>query len=129
MATKTRKTEVGTLYFAGPKGPDARVRPADGRKFQLDELQEAVGGFFELLVPAERYTVVYANEEDAIKGLPPNSHTVEACNMEVYRLNGYGTHWRAAGNLLVVEKVDTADPRITGLPTITQALRDEGSQR
>lgn len=117
-----KKTEVGTLHFAGPGGPDEKVRPADGRKFSMEEIQKAVGGSFELLVPAERYTTVYANEEGALKGLPPNEHTVEACNMEVYRLNGYGSRWRVVGNILVVEKADASDPRTTALPTVAQVM-------
>lgn len=71
-------------------------------------------------MPAERYTVVYANEEGALRRLPLNDHTAEACNTEVYSLNGYGPNWRVAGNILVEKSF--YDSVLKALPTVAQAV-------
>jgi hypothetical protein len=123
MANK--KVERGTLYLSGARDR-LEVRPADGKKFTPEELQAAVGGFFELLVPATKGATVYANEDGALlPGFLPNRHTWEFCKKSVYALNGYGDGWRVMGDVLAVRKVDAAhaagDGSLnSGTPTIAQ---------
>ncbi len=120
MTTAKKKFEVAALYFPTLGIESATVRPIDGKKFGLEELQEAVGGAVEMLVPAKRGVTVWANEEGLLLRLQPNPHTSTVANMRVYELNGYPPNWKAAGRLLAVHKSTTMHGAST--PTVHEAL-------
>ena len=118
MATK--KVQTATIYMAGPGGKVVQVRPANGKKFELSELQAAVGGYVEHMIAAVRHTTVYVNEEGALKPLPGNTHTWTFADRRVYvELNGYSPRFQVAGNAIVVRSVEQ---RPAGLPTVAEAL-------
>jgi hypothetical protein len=54
------KTEIGYLYRVGADMAE-EVKPANGKKFSLQELQKFVGGYIEY-VPLSR-PIAYCNEE------------------------------------------------------------------
>jgi hypothetical protein len=69
-----KKVEVGTLI--DQDGTEKRLTPADGKKFSLDELQTAVGGYIELVPmrPGNGHAVMYCNEEGKYnKDFKPNA--------------------------------------------------------
>jgi hypothetical protein len=121
-----KKVERGVVYFAGSiNGKSAlsqRVRPADGKKFTNEEIKLVVGGYFQLLVPAERGWTVYADEEGALphKNYQPNGHTWTFAKREVYALNGCPASWRVMGNVLAVRKEYEGGAE---LPTVQQAMK------
>jgi len=99
------------------------VQPVDGKKFDYRELQKAVGGLIESIIPNKgrvnldtgrvevtatgpKCSQVWANEEGLLLGLSPNPFTPVFANMEVYRCNGYGPGWRVAGNAIAVYSVE-----------------------
>jgi hypothetical protein len=119
-----KKVERGVIYFAGSiNGRNAlsqRVRPADGKKFTNKEIKTVVGGYFQLIAPAERGWTVYADEEGGLKPhYQPNGHTWTFAKREVYLLNGYGADWRVMGNVLAVRKEVEGG---ADLPTVQQAM-------
>jgi len=63
------KTQVATIWQSDRIVRE--VRPADGKKFSLRELQDAVGGTIEH-VPHTR-PFAYCNEEGRLIGLPVNA--------------------------------------------------------
>jgi hypothetical protein len=106
MATK--KVERGAIWF--PTSEVVAVRPADGVKFSLEELQTAVGGYIEMIVPVTRGHRVYVNEEGAIKRLPLNPRTWEFADERVYvGLNGYAQNWMVAGGAMEVFKLTSEE--------------------
>ena len=122
MATK--KVERGAIWF--PTSEVVAVRPADGVKFSLEELQTAVGGYVETMSPATRGHRVYVNEEGTIKRLPPNPRTWEFADERVYvGLNGYAQNWMVAGGALEVFKLDVEKAAKTdgGRISCKQAVR------
>ena len=71
---------MGNLIY--PDGTHRDVVPEDGKHFTLDELQELVGGYIEL-VPGEHtetYDVV-VNEEGKLHGLEANPAATEYCGV------------------------------------------------
>jgi len=53
-------------------GPE-RLAPADGKHFSLEELQDAVGGYIELVaIPAVPRAVLIVDEDGLRKRLPAN---------------------------------------------------------
>lgn len=71
---------MGNLIY--PDGTHRDVVPEDGKHFTLDELQELVGGYIEL-VPGEHtetYDVV-VNEEGKLRGLEANPTATEYCGV------------------------------------------------
>jgi hypothetical protein len=123
---KTKKVERGLIYFGGAEGKIVHVKPADGKKFTLEEWQAAVGGPVQQMVPARRGAVVWVNEEGKLLGLPPNRHTWGVAKREVYARNGYPPGWRIAGNALVIAKYAEAqlDDALKEAVTVAQALRE-----
>ena len=122
MATK--KVERGVIWF--PTGEVLAVRPADGVKFSLEELQTAVGGYVETMIPATRGHRVYVNEEGVIKRLPLNPRTWEFADRRVYvDLNGYAQTWLVAGNAIEVFRLDVEEAAKTdgGRVSCKQAVR------
>jgi hypothetical protein len=98
--------QIGTIYKTD--GSTEVIRPAKGGKFSLDEMQAAVGGYIESLVPGIKgCRQMYCNEDGIAKNLPPNPHTWSVVNAKVYRLNEYPSNWRVAGNIIAIttEKV------------------------
>lgn len=68
MATKTKvKSGIQIKVDGVPVAVDAR----DGKEFQLEELQELVGGYIEV-VGKVGGKLVYADEDGNPKGLPVN---------------------------------------------------------
>ena len=123
---KPRKVERGYLYLASATGLPVEVKPVDGKKFTLKELQHAVGGFIENMVPSERFAHVYVNEEGVLKNLPLNKCTWEFADKHVYcHLNGYRSDFLVSGNALVVKKVELQPERAVSydFPTVFQAVR------
>ena len=60
------KVEVGFLYRIGALTTE-EVKPADGKKFKLEELQKLVGGYIEAVPYAN--PVAYCNEEGRLNNL------------------------------------------------------------
>ena len=114
-----RKVEQGTVYLAGSGGVIV-VSPVDGKKFTLQELHHAVGGYVESMIAAERYAHVYVNEEGQAKDLPANQHTWTFVKRSTYELNGYPESWCVQGNAIVVRKVD---PSAVAVMTVYQVVR------
>ena len=103
-----KKVERGVIWF--PTGGVLAVRPADGVKFSSEELQTAVGGYIETMIPATRGHRVYVNEEGAVKRLPLNPRTWEFADRRVYvDLNGYAQTWLVAGNAIEVFRLDVEE--------------------
>ena len=63
------KVEIGFLYRVGADMAE-EVKPADGKKFTLEELQKFVGGYIEAVPYAN--PVAYCNEEGRLNNLPLN---------------------------------------------------------
>ena len=103
-----KKVERGVIWF--PTGGVLAVRPADGVKFSSEELQTAVGGYIETMIPATRGHRVYVNEEGAVKRLPLNPRTWEFADRRVYvDLNGYAQNWMVAGGAMEVFKLTSEE--------------------
>jgi hypothetical protein len=66
------KTQVGTIIQ--PDGTELTVRPGNGKKFSLQELQHVVGGYIERvqLRPGNGRGTMYVNEEGKLEGLQRN---------------------------------------------------------
>ena len=69
----TKKVQRGTIYTANKQV--IMVKPEDGKRFSLKELQTAVGGYIEPIIPLDSKTKLYVNEEGLIHNLPPNDYT------------------------------------------------------
>ena len=80
-----KKLQRGTLYKTD--GQAILVKPKNGKEFTLEELQTAVGGYIESVVPINKRTKLYVNEEGLIHNLPCNGHTQAILNMDVYNRN------------------------------------------
>lgn len=63
---------MATLYE--PSGRDTPCRPRNGKKFTLDELQELIGGYVEMVsIPGDvGRRVFFVDEDGRMKGLPSN---------------------------------------------------------
>jgi hypothetical protein len=61
----TKKTQVGLLIRADATKPPETVRPHDGKKFSLKELQGFVGGYIERIAlrPGHGHDTMWGNEE------------------------------------------------------------------
>lgn len=67
-----KKTQVATIL--SPDGTSRVVRPANGKKFELSELQHFVDGYIELVImkKGNGHATMYCNEEGKLKDLPIN---------------------------------------------------------
>jgi hypothetical protein len=102
------KVQRGTIYKTD--GNIVKVQPVNGKKFDYKELQLAVGGYIESLIPGIKgCRQMFANEEGLIHRLPPNPHTDDVVNLKVYRLNGYGPGWRVSGNIIAILSEEPSD--------------------
>lgn len=66
--------KVQQAILLHPDGKEEVVNPQDGKKFSLQELQDFVGGWIELVLvrPGNGRCQMYANEEGKLKGMFPN---------------------------------------------------------
>lgn len=55
-------------------GTQQELTPANGKKFKLEEIQKAVGGYIEIVAmrPGNGRKRLYVNEEGKLHGLPLN---------------------------------------------------------
>jgi Domain of unknown function (DUF3846) len=67
MADAMTSAQKATIYHAS--GKRTAATPGDGKKFSLEELQKAVGGYIEQ-VPGHRGA--FCNEDGLRLNLPPN---------------------------------------------------------
>jgi len=94
-------------------GGEKEVKPADGKRFTLKELQDYVGGCFELIVlPSRR--VMYLNENGKNDGLIKNELATKIWNeeypIEKYPNNNDGL---VVGNVLILSaKEDDAQNEV-----------------
>ena len=73
---------MATIYR--PDGTSQQVQPANGRSFQLDELQRIVGegteygrGYIEIVPCKDKKHILVLNEEGKLLGLPINARASE----------------------------------------------------
>lgn len=127
MKTQLKKVTVGQIYFADAKSTVTEVRPADNKAFSLQEIQQAVGGFFQLMIAKHKGATVHVNEEGAVCGHPLNLSTWEFADRRTYiELNGYAKSWLVQGAALVTYRVP---PYTKPLPTIAEILATRGGAR
>jgi hypothetical protein len=113
-----KKVHRGYIYTTD--GRTIKVQPENGKKFELKELQKAVGGYIESLIPGIKgCKQLYANEDGISLGLAPNPHTQNVVNMRVYRLNGYGENFRVLGDIIAVLSEPVEE---NAFPTISQVV-------
>lgn len=102
-----KKGKVYRGYLYKTDGTVEKLTPKDGKKFAYEELRDAVGGYIESLIAADkRCKQMYCNEEGLLEHLPPNPHTWDVVDANVYRLNGYPPSWRVSGNIIAVKLED-----------------------
>ncbi len=118
-----KKIQVATIYTAGPDGKEYEVRAINGKKFSYEELTKAVQGYIESLIPAERFTTAYVNEEGVLKGLPANKFSWTAAKQSVYRLNGYGPGYLFQGNIIVLRNKVASEVDLAKLPTVADVVK------
>ena len=95
-----KKVQIAKVYR--PDGTITMYHPENNKKFDYKELQSFVGGYLELVVPLDKHTTVYVNEEGKMKALPPNRFTWDVLDWKVYQLNGYSQMFRVAGPIVQV---------------------------
>jgi len=70
---------MATLFK--PDGSQCEVEPKNGTDFKLEELQEFVGGYIEIVHPQDRRRqrgrILVVNEEGKLLGLPVNARASE----------------------------------------------------
>lgn len=94
------RVEEGLLIV--PPGEEQRVvRPLNGRKFTLEEMQKHVGGFIQEVATAEPCTKMYVDEDGKSKDLLLND--VATALLHSKMLPFVATE--IVGNALVVKKV------------------------
>jgi hypothetical protein len=115
------KIQHGLLFTTD--GRKHEVRPANGKRFELPELQMALGGYAQCLVPSpsiQHCRQMYCNEDGWQLKLPPNHSTTDVVNSAVYEASGYEAGWQVAGNIFAIVTIEKSD---TIYPTIKQTLR------
>ncbi|MBE6244242.1 MAG: DUF3846 domain-containing protein [Bacteroidales bacterium] len=76
------------------------VMPANGKDYQLDELQKIVGGFIEI-VDLSGGQIMVINEEGKLYGLDKNNEATGRFRESVLRRFGYKTKDYIVGDVLV----------------------------
>ena len=124
----TNKVHRGKIWFTD--GSIVSVQPENGKKFGYREMQRAVGGLMESLIPGKQLGVsqLYCNEEGLLESLPDNPATWNVVNGAVYKLNGYPASWRVSGNMFGILPVDAANAARVTLPTIAEAMRAQAEK-
>lgn len=84
-------------YQILPNGVSQRVRPRQGDKFTLEELQEAVGGYLQPIYLNDEFTM-YVNEDGKFMGLPLN----QAATFLAYSYHAIGPRDFIVGSAVVV---------------------------
>lgn len=122
MASKVQR---GYLYMTD--GRIVKVRPMNGKKFELPELQLAVDGYIESVqCGIKGCRQMFANEDGISNRLPDNPYTWEVVNAKVYKANGYPPSWRIAGNIIVIKSEEPDEyehPTVTDVITFKRAGR------
>lgn len=97
---KKEKKPVEVLYLK-TDGTQEWVKPTDGKKFTLKELQNFVGGLIQF-VPLPSGATLVCNDEGKLEGLEPNKLATEMWKRE-YPLEKYpiGNDSLVVGNVLV----------------------------
>lgn len=73
MKTKKTKKSSVTGTWIKSNGEQCTVKPTNGVRFTLEELQRYVGGYINIVYGhARRTRVIYVNEEGQLIGLPRN---------------------------------------------------------
>jgi hypothetical protein len=68
-----RKPKPLVAKLLHPDGRVIAVKPKNGTDFQLQELNEMVGGYIEIVrLPSDSDAIMVINEEGKLKGLPFN---------------------------------------------------------
>ena len=109
MTTKAKRVQYAIVYKTD--GTTEEIIPANGKKFDYQELREAIGGGWlaSLISVDKKCKQMYADEEGALSpALPGNPHTANVCDMRVYLLNGYGADWQVRGDIVAVYTRDAA---------------------
>lgn len=78
----SKKKQRGTLYL--PDGTVKLLIPKNGRQFTLREMQQAVGGYVEAVIPADKHTNLFANELGSYQNQPANLHTEDILDLSLY---------------------------------------------
>jgi len=81
-------------------GKARRVKPANGKTFQLHEAQSLVGGFIEVVHLGES-TIMVVNEEGKITGLPINVAATEILRA-YWEARNYHTNDYIAGDAVLM---------------------------
>lgn len=79
-------------------GTEQSVRPADGKKFSLPELQKFVGGYIELTKTSKPRRDMYVNEEGLIHDLPINAKASQLIDPSYWTAGGI------RGDVIVIER-------------------------
>lgn len=118
MGKLSYSCQIGYLFIA--EGRFHKVKPADNRRFSMQEIQKAVGGYFEM-IPFDHkkgYLAVYVNEDGVRLDLPRNAHSEQVVDMMLYGSMDPKL-WMLRGNIFGV-KHEEFDPN---LPTINKILK------
>ena len=114
------KNQRGTLYRTD--GQAILVKPINGKQFSLAELQDAVGGYIEMVRSLDKRTNLYVNEEggEFLKNLPPNGHTEAIVDMKAYEY-GPNENFVIRGNAIATYRVNRDEENDLGRMLISEA--------
>lgn len=73
---------MATLLKAGHA--PVEVQPKNGTDFTLEELQEFVGGFIEVIPAREEGFILVINEEGKLNGLPYNGRATDLADIYLW---------------------------------------------
>jgi hypothetical protein len=90
------KNKVALLIKANANGSEAWIRPKNGKRFMLTELQGLVGGNIEIVHVKMGGKVMIINEEGKLKDLPVNRKATD--------LYIYGDNDVIVGDVLLMDK-------------------------
>ena len=102
------KPQRGTVYLVD--GRAVLVKPEDGKEFSLSELQTAVGGYIESVIPLNKRTKLWVNEEGLLQDVVfLNPHT-----QEIVDLSRYPSRFFLVGNALSTYRVNKGEEHDEG---------------
>lgn len=114
-----KKLQRGSLYLTN--GQVILVKPEDGKEFTLKELQTAVGGYIEPVIPLDKRSKLFVNEEGLIHNLPKNGHTQAIVNMKPYEF-GPNKGFTIRGNAVSTYRVTPGEEGDLGRMLIKEAV-------
>jgi hypothetical protein len=118
-----KKLQRGTIYKTD--GQVILVLPKDGKKFSLQELQTAVGGYIQMVQPLDKRSQLYVNEEGLLENLPPNGHTRAITNMDYYGDNDmYPGGIVLRGNVISTYRVNPGEENDIGRMYVDEAAKE-----